>query len=154
MAESRAPTSAESLLMRPESCRHLRPNPSSWSVVAPCGSLEPPAQLAWKVSSPALSATNSAMFRKRLAGIRQATFQIEGYYDTDNPPITVGQDGATLTNLYYYPNVRDFPNRFFTLAYATVDNVTVGSQMPGANYCSISVRGMSQGAFTYPSAAA
>ncbi len=94
------------------------------------------------------------MFRKRLAGIRQATFQIEGYYDTDNPPITVGQDGATLTNLYYYPNVRDFPNRFFTLAYATVDNVTVGSQMPGANYCSISVRGMSQGAFTYPSAAA
>src|SRR5262245_39519757 len=91
MPDSLAPISVESLLMRPGSCRHLRPKASSPSVVACRAIFSPPAQLAWKAAMPALSANTLAaasplgrrVARHRVDEMRALQLQI-------SEPIAVG----------------------------------------------------------------
>jgi len=95
------------------------------------------------------STRNYNLFTQRLAGKREITFQISGYYDYNNTPSSLGLvDGATITNVKLF--VDQLNNKFWNLPLATVDSVSVDNDMTGPNYTGFSMECHSQLGFDYP----
>ncbi len=95
------------------------------------------------------AARGYALFTQRLAGKREITFQISGYYDYNNTPASLGiVDGATLTAVKLF--VDQLNNKYWNMPLATIDNVSTDSDMTGPNYTGVSFEGKSQKGFDYP----